>query len=335
MQEEVLTAPEIRALADRFVWLAVDTDRPENAEHVRRYPPVAWPTFLVLDPTTGAVRARLVGGASKAQFRAFLDAGAADRGSAAEAALRAAHAAEDEGAWAEAAAAYQQAIDALPEAYPRRPEVLLGRIRALRRAGAFEPCVELARRRGHETGRAAAAADFAFYALACARALDAPRAARAALPPLARRVTEAARAEGGPMSADDRSDALRIAREIALFLGEEAKARALAREQRAVVDAAMSAAESPAVASTFNWPAAEVYAFLGEHEALIPTLRRSVEALPDQYDPPYRLAWLLLEAGRPDEARPFAERARARVYGPRTAQVEALLERIDAARAAK
>ena len=55
MRKEVLERPELGAYADRFVFAAVDTDRPESATFLERYTLKAWPTFFVIEPTSGAV----------------------------------------------------------------------------------------------------------------------------------------------------------------------------------------------------------------------------------------------------------------------------------------
>lgn len=325
MQATVLASPELAAYAERFVWLAVDTDRPENAVLVKAHPPVVWPTFLVLSPE-GEVLARQAGGVALPQFIGFLD-GALDAGEAEEAAARA-HALEDEGRWVEAGAAYEQALGALPPDSARRPDLLTSRLRCHYRAEAWQAGLQFARDHADATGQSASAADFLYYTLACAQHLP-KGSAEATLRAQSERVLKAVD-DGERMSVDDRSDALRILREAALRLGEAPRARELAKRQSALLDEAMASAKTAEEASTYNWPASEVYVFLGEPERLIPRLEASVKALPDAYDPAYRLAWLLAEAGRPQEALPHAERALELVYGPRKERVKALLADIRA-----
>lgn len=328
MQQTVLRRPEVAAYAKRFVWVAIDTDRPENREAVRRHPPVAWPTFLVIDPLSGQVNGRLVGGASAAQFVAFLD-GALASGAAAEQ-IRRAHALEDEGRWAEAGQALDAALAAAPEDWSRGPDLRVSRLRAYVRAKQWQQGLRFAETHGSETGRSASTADFAYYTLACAEALPMSSRVEDTLRAASERVLTAVD-DGEAMSLDDRSDALRIVRRIHLHLGERKRAIELARRQQALLDDAMASAASPEAAATHNWPACEVYDFLGEHEALVERLEASVQALPEAYDPPYRLAWLLVEAGRYGEALPYAERAVKLAYGPRKERVEALLGRIRSA----
>src|SRR3954468_5667745 len=50
MQSFVLTAANFPALTQRFVLLAIDTERAENAEFLRSLPVSVWPTFYVTNP---------------------------------------------------------------------------------------------------------------------------------------------------------------------------------------------------------------------------------------------------------------------------------------------
>ncbi|MCA9638997.1 MAG: thioredoxin family protein, partial [Myxococcales bacterium] len=77
MKHTVLADAKLAPFADRFVWVALDTDRPENAAALKTLGIGAWPTFYVVSPTDDAVQARHVGAASLEEFVAFLEAGLA------------------------------------------------------------------------------------------------------------------------------------------------------------------------------------------------------------------------------------------------------------------
>ena len=64
MQEYVLSDPSLAPLAERFAFVALDTDREVNAAVVGRFPVASWPTFFVVSPEDEAVQARFVGAAS-------------------------------------------------------------------------------------------------------------------------------------------------------------------------------------------------------------------------------------------------------------------------------
>lgn len=79
----------------------------------------------------------------------------------------------------------------------------------------------------------------------------------------------------------------------------------------------------------YNWPREEVYVYLGQGELLIEDLKQSELALPENYDPPYRLAWLYEKLGEGALAKAAAKRALALVHGPRRKRVLELLAKID------
>lgn len=343
MQHYVLEDPSFRRYSDRFVWLAVDTDKPENAGVVGKFPPAAWPTFFVVSPLDESVQARQVGSTSVAQFRAFLDDGEAghlDRmrsgGLLAEGSVRALLRQGDQAATAkrygDAERAYRQALSA-PDLGAREPQVYAALISALYKGRRYPECIELGLDALPKVApaRSAISADFAFYAFYCAtKAKDEPgkkAVAKAAIPVMTELVEDSA----APLSADDRSDALRILREMHLALGDKERATELARRQRAVLNAAVAEAKEPIVRMTYAWPQCEVYHYLGDHMALAPELEALAKALPGEYDPAYRLGWLLLKADKPAEALPWATKALALVYGPRAARVQMLVADIHAA----
>ena len=341
MKHTVLQDPAIVAMADRFVWLALDTDRPENAAALTVLPIAAWPTFYVTRPADEAVQARQVGGASVEAFRGFLEAGAAGHRKAAttpfgDQASRGDRAAAGDDRVA-AEKAWRAALAAAPAGWIRRPGIVVSILEVMHGRGAFADCARfwLDHRAEVTSGATAAAGDSTYYATACAEGTgDAAlletvrRAAAAPEGP----IRQALAHPDGRLSADDRSDALRILREVHDALGDKDAARAAAHEQRAVLDGAAAAARTPLEAMTWHWPRAEVYVYLGVPAELVPALEASVAALPDQYDPPYRLAWVQLQVGHLEAARAAAEKAVGLAYGPRKARVLSLLADIHAKR---
>ena len=338
MQQIVFTDPSFAADAPRFVFAALDTDRDANAAPVAKFPPAAWPTFYVVSPDE-AVLARFVGAASTAQFHAFLDAGArAHAGGTAGPDTRLL-AAERALAAKDLATAEQEltaALAAAPRDWARRPDALVSLIGAKQKRGDMIGCVELAERSMGDTGSAASATDFLYFAAACATALVEPadKADKGARPDAAtvarvKRLREAAVARwqkliddpAAPLTVDDRSDAMANLREALVALGKKADARAVAERQRALLDETAAKAGSPMGAMTYNWPRAEVYAFLERPLELVPALEKSARDLPDEYDPPARLGWIYWKGGKLDEAAKWTDAALKLVYGPRKVRV--------------
>jgi thioredoxin-like negative regulator of GroEL len=335
MQTTVFADPSLAAEQARFVFVALDTDREANAPALTGLSISAWPTFYVLAPDE-AVLARFVGAASLAQFRTFLDSGARARKGGHDAAAARMLGAERALAKLDYATAEEELVAALaaaPATWPRRPEAISSLILTRSRRGDHAGCLDAAERYLDDTGDTAVATDATATALGCATQLAEADAARVqrfrerAVP----RLAMLADAEAGPMSTDDRSDAFMYLRQVLDALGDSAKARTIALRQRAMLDEAAAKAPSPLAAMTFNWPRAEVYAYLGVPLELVAALEQSVADLPAEYDPPARLGWIYLKAGRLDDAARWTERALALVYGPRKGRLLAQRAEIAAA----
>lgn len=56
MKNFVFTDPTLRPLADKFVFLAVDTELPANQDFVSRFPIRSWPTLLVIEPAVASAK---------------------------------------------------------------------------------------------------------------------------------------------------------------------------------------------------------------------------------------------------------------------------------------
>lgn len=340
MKHGVFVDRGLAPMADRFVWLAIDTDKEVNAALQTRFPAQVWPTFYVVSPADEAVQARYLGAASLAQLRELLLTGEqgfldATRGTLPPDSplrlVRDGDRAMAAGRLEDAATAYRAALTKVPADWPRRPEVLVALISALSRSGQHEACVELGAAEMDRTGTSASATDFIYQMSNCASALDEARAR-----PLRERAIERLRAliddAAAPLSRDDRSDAMANLRGLYDSLGKKDEARAMAERQRTFLDLAAAQAPTPFAAMTYNWPRAEVYVYLGKAAELVPALEQSVRALPSEYDPPYRLAWIYLQMGELDKALAAGERALSLAYGPRKTRVQGLVADIHEAR---
>ncbi len=338
MKHFVLDKPAIRALSARFSWLAIDTDKAVNAAAMGRFTISAWPTFLVLSPDGETLLGRLVGSADVDAFVAFLKRAESNRHAAkAETAgplVLAGDRAAADGAWPDAIASYRLALDhkALGD---QRPDVLVALIGALYKAQDWDACV--ARASKDMTAAAAAnnakALDFVAYGHYCAKNVSdaSARALRTRIVAVDSRARAIALDPTSKLTPDDRSDGLKILRDVHDALDEKAAGTELAEAQRTLLEKAIRAAKSPQEAMTYNWPWVEVHHRLGRHKDAYPLLQQSVDALPNAYDPPYRMAWLLHKAGKPDEALKHARQALKHVYGPRKARVLGLVADINKA----
>jgi thiol-disulfide isomerase/thioredoxin len=326
MRSFVLSDPSMAAVADRFVWLALDYEALDNAATVEKFPATAYPTFFVIDPKTETVVSRWLGSASHAQFRAFVSDG--------ERAMAMAHAAEmpandplaalvqgDRAATAgkheEAAKHYAKALELAPADWARRPDALVSQVAALSEVDAGK-CVDVALANLDRTGNTASASDFLAVSLGCAAALpkEDPRPAKlraAAEPRLAALVADT----NAPLSADDRGDAYAYLAELRKERGDEAGARATHEARVKMLEEAAAKAPDPASAMTFDWARSLSYLALDKPQAAIDLLLAREISLPQNYNPPAWLAGVYFRLGRYDEAGKAIDRALTRGDGPR------------------
>ncbi|HLL25220.1 MAG TPA: thioredoxin family protein [Kofleriaceae bacterium] len=331
MQATVLTDPSFKAVANKFVFVELDTDREVNAAVVDRYPLSAWPTFYVIGPDE-KVLARFVGAATVTQFHAFLEAGARAMSGAAvgpdEHLLNAERAIAGKDL-ATAESELTAAIAAAPATWPRRPDALNSLVHVKQKRKDYPGCLDVAEKYMDETGNAASATDFTSHATDCARDyLDANKDQ----PEIAARVKalreravakwrQLADDKTTQMSIDDRSDVMLYMRDTLIALERKDEAKQVAEAQRAMLDDAAAKATDPMHAMTYNWPRAEVYVFLDKPLELVPALEKSIADLPKEYDPPTRLGWIYLKAGKLAEAAKYTDQALALAYGPRKVRV--------------
>jgi tetratricopeptide (TPR) repeat protein len=328
MQSLVMTAENLPEQAERFVWLALDTERESNARWLERLPVSVWPTFYVIDagePDRIDIRGRWLGAASPPQFRRFLtesERGAKLEPGAARApgpltALSDGDNLAAQGRHADAAEAYASALKSAPSDWPRRPEVLVAQMTALWKAKDFGTCLTVANAGLSQTGVAASAVDFAYYALECA---DQVKPVSADVTTLRRAVVarlEPLCANGSSeLSPDDRADACDKLAQARSALGNADGARSATLARLAVLDAAASgkARES---ALTYDWARTDALLQLGRAEEALAIATERERQLPGNYNPPHYRAKAFKALGRWPEGLEAIERALSLAYGPR------------------
>ncbi|HEU4385709.1 MAG TPA: tetratricopeptide repeat protein [Anaeromyxobacteraceae bacterium] len=323
MRATVLKDPAFVKEAGRFVWLDVDTERPESAAFLEAIPIEVWPSFLVVDGETGKPVLKWLGTATAPQLAKLLKDGERAVGEAAgesaAALLARGDRANADGRSAEAVAAWQRALAKGGPSWDRRPRVVESLVLALQ-ATDPEACARTARAEGPRLPRGQSFANVAGVGLSCA--LDAPEGApwagpaREALEPLAR---EALSLPG--VLADDRAGlyyGLVKARQAA---GDEAGSKKLGEAQWAFLEAERRRARSPAERASLDAYRVACAIDLSDPARAVPPLEASERELPADYNPPARLAVLFRELGRYDQALAASDRALSRVYGPRRLRV--------------
>ncbi len=328
MQTTVFMDPSMAALADKYVFAALDTDRESNAAAVAKFSNSAWPTFYVIDPKE-QVLARFVGAATLQQFQDFMAAGrraAGGGGAAADARLLGAERALASRDLDTADEELTAALAAAPKNWPRRIEALCSLQLTKYKEDELQACVDLSEKYMDEVGTSAIATNFWSTAVNCAekREKDEPERSKKIRERAAEKLRATIDDPKAPLSVDDRAEALGYLRDALDGLGKKDEAKQVAERLRQHVDEAWAKAPTPFARMAVLWPRAEAYAFLGRPLDLVPDFEKLASELPDEYDPPARLGWLYLKAGKLAEAATWTDKALALVYGPRKGRILSL-----------
>lgn len=325
MQAYVFTDASLAPFADRFVWLAADTEKEQNAALTARYPVDAYPSFFVVDPSDGGVAARKIGSMTVPELQAFLlDAEAVVEHPGGDprdprALMRLGTVAELAGRDAEALQHYADAAATLD--WPKHGEALAAQARALGATKDFSGCVDLGLK-NLDDGKPAATVELASYAADCAEEL--PESDARVVTVRQRAAAQFAAVAGdatSALSADERSDYWRQVWTLREKLHDDAGARDAAERRLAVLEPAAAAAPDATAASTYDWARAETHLYLHHDAQAKALLAASERALPDDYNPGSRLAIVHLRLNELDEARAAIDRALPKAYGPRKGYV--------------
>jgi len=320
----VLNDPALAKHAGRFAWLSIDGEDSRNAAFVERLALDGYPSFLVLDGASGQIALRWYGSLTTAEFERLLDDGeravAATGSTPAEAALARADRLAADGKPAEAAAAYAEALDLASPGWTGRGRALVSLLGALDKSGDLEHCAAVARREapGLERGPSFAAATAA--GLGCATEAPDDAAWRAsAIADLEALVEESLGLEN--VLADDRSSAYGTLVELRDARGDEPDAKAMAERWMRFLEAQAAAAPSVEAHASLDGHRVAAALALGDPARAVPALLASERDLPDDYNPPARLAILYREMGRYDDALAESQRALDLAYGARKLRI--------------
>jgi predicted negative regulator of RcsB-dependent stress response len=311
-----LEGPALTGQAGRFVWLALDYDKPVNQPFFKRHGVGYTPSFFVLDPKDERATASHTGGMTLPELMHFLDEG--ERGvkgapsSPADQALARGDEQLGRAAWGDAVASYKEAIGAAPAGWPERPRAIGGLTWAMWSNREAQACAETAMVEAPNLppGEPFARVILAGFACAYAGPTGAwTERARQTLEPLA----EQALAQPGLLrdhrfqlyqhlmqAANSQGDSVTVERWSHRFLDEiEAVTPANENERSALdiarVDAAVDSADLARI---------------------LPALEASERAMPTSYNASLRLAETLVALRQFDAARKACDRGLVHVTGP-------------------
>jgi tetratricopeptide (TPR) repeat protein len=175
--------------------------------------------------------------------------------------------------------------------------------------------------------------------LDCALALDKGDPARAtAIGEMEAALRRVLADPGVGAAADDLSSGYSSLMEARKDAGDAAGAKKAAEEWAAFLEAQAAAAKTPEQRAVFDSHRLSAYLELNQPERAIPMLQASERDLPDDYNPPSRLAVAYKAMKRLDDALAASDRALPKVTGPRRVRVlqtraEILAEKGEAASA--
>src|SRR5262249_44612916 len=112
-----------------------------------------------------------------------------------------------------------------------------------------------------------------------------------------------------PLSVDDRSDAQANLMELLDDAGRHEEAVQVARARAKMLEDAAASAPDAALASTFDAHRTETYLFLNQPHKAEQRLAEREKQMPDDYNPPARLARVVFEEGKLAEAEAAVDRA--------------------------
>ena len=279
MRSYVFSDASLQPLSNRFVWLALDTEREENAPIVTRLAVKVLPTLLVVDPATEQPRITREGSLTATELARLLES-------------------DDAGA------------GATPEATARRVADLADSKR-------LPECVAAGADEAPRMPPGTALADVLRSALGCAADLPADAPARARLPELVGTGERVVGDPGEPILADDRSDLYDYLVDALRSLGRDDEAKRLAGAWVALLEDQAAHATTPAARAVFDAHRVLAYEAIGEPARAVPMLEQSERDFPGDYNPPARLGKVFFDMKRDDDAVAAIERALKLAYGPR------------------
>ena len=326
MKANVYTDKSLDRYAGRFVWLSLNTEAPESASFLKRYPIPALPTLLVLDPKYDTVAVRYVGGANIAQLRTMLDESEQQHRSrmavSADKALIEADGLAAEGHQEAAAKVYESAIASAPGRWKRFGRAAESLLFSLSMGNDNERCAARALALYPRVKGTVSSANVAAIGLSCAVGLDKENPQRGAMmAELEKATREVFDNKKIALSGDDRSGLYIALIEARDAVGDEEGTLALQMQWASFLESVAAAAKTAEQRAVYDSHRVSAYLDLGTPEKAIPMLEQSERDFPTDYNPPARLALIYNAMKDYDKALAASDRAMARVYGPRKLSV--------------
>jgi tetratricopeptide (TPR) repeat protein len=325
MRAFVFTDAKLERHAGRFVWLSMNTEETSAGPFLEKFPVDSWPSFFIIDSATERVALKWPGSATVAQLERLLDDGErAVKGAAKglDAQLVAEDAAYAAGKHEEVAKVGAQLAAKAPKDWPGRGRAVEVWILSLYELKQWETCAKTAVQQKDKLPRTPAYANVVVMGLLCAGELPKEAPSRAGLiAPLEKIASELLAKKDIPIAADDYSGLYGAMVDLREERGDAEGARATAEAWAKYLEEAAAKATTPEGRAVFDPHRMTAYLKLKQPEKALAMLQESEKALPEDFNPPARLAYTFKEVGKYPEALAAADRALALARGPRRLRI--------------
>jgi tetratricopeptide (TPR) repeat protein len=321
MRAFVFTDRSLARQAGRFVWLSIDIEKASNAPFLKKFPVNAVPTLLIIDPAKEVVSLRWLGGATVPQLQKLLADGLLavhGGGKGPDGLLAEADRLGGAGKTQESIAAYRRALAAAPSGWSRYSRATESLLAALQTADQNLECATTARLAFPKLAATPSAANVAASGLDCALALPVTEKERAELVASLEKMARAVLADHKTrMAADDKSAVYQEVISARQDAKDEKGVHRAREEWAGFLEGEAGKAKTADGRAVFDSHRLSAYLDLAQPERAIPMLQASERDLPNDYNPPARMAVALKAMGRWDDALAASDRALAKAYGPR------------------
>jgi tetratricopeptide (TPR) repeat protein len=317
MRAYVFTDASLARYAGRFVWLSVDIDDPKSAGFVSKYKSPGIPTFFVIDPKGESVSTRYVGGFTVASLKKFLDGHGAVTKTPGEEALTRADQLASQNKHAEALAAYEEALKALPKKSLRANRAAEGLVMSLQMTDNSERCATQGLELARSLSGTVSGANIASMALDCASGLKPEQRNAETFAALEKIVGDAVASKTLDLSGDDRSGYYIVLIGARDAVKDEAGAHKLREEWSAFLDREAARAKTNEERAVYDPHRLVAYMELNQTAKAIPMLELTAKQFPNDYNPFSRLASAYRNMKMWNEAVFYGRKAVAKSQGPR------------------
>ncbi len=311
-----LEKAELDRYAGRFVWLALDLDKPQNKAFIAAHGVSATPTLFVLDPSDQRATATQLGGLTLVEFAAFLERGERGVASRAQAPADAKLARGDEllarhqpGA---AAAAYGEALRVADNRWSERDRAVGAYIGALMSSGQTHKCTETAAAEAPAMPRSAEFGRVVLSGLTCAN-----DEGSAALAVATRRTLESLAVEAIGVQTTLRDHRFQLYQQLMIAAQARKDETGVKRwGDQWLREIGASTPASDDERSALDIARVDVASLLNDPSRVLPALQASERTMPTNYNASLRLAQMQNAAKRYADAIAACDRGLAHVTGP-------------------